>query len=101
MSIISKAIALHKDELIQMHQFLLYICKFFQDNGVSKCYFEEYTKANIASHHIHKTKAEHRHAIFLLAKSIASALAAHSDIVPEKCIGDLNRLVERSKRDIW
>jgi len=92
--------ALHKDELIQMHQFLLYLCKFFQDNGVSKCYFEDYTKANIASHHIHKTKAEHEHAIFLLAKSISSALAVHSDIVPEKAIRDFERLAERSKRDI-
>lgn len=91
---------MHKDELIQIHQFLLYLCKFFQDNGVSKCYFEEYTRANIASHHIHKTKAEHKYAIFLLAKSIADALAAHSDLIPDKTLREFERLVARSKRDI-
>jgi hypothetical protein len=92
--------ALHKDELILMHQFLLYLCKFFQENGVSKCYFEDYTKANIASHHIHKTKAEHEYAIFLLGKSISSALAVHGEVVPQRTVNDFERLAERSKRDI-
>jgi len=92
---------LYKDELIQIHQFLLYLCKFFQDNGISKRYFEDYTKANIASHHIHKTKAEHEHAIFLLAKSISSVLVVqHGEVVPQRTVTDFERLAERSKRNI-
>jgi hypothetical protein len=90
---------LYKNELIQLHQFLLYLCKFFEDNGASKSYFEEYLKTGIASHHIHKTKAEHKYAIFVLARCMTSILAEHQENVPRGIVAKMEEIAQRYKSD--
>ena len=57
---------MYKDEMIQLHQFLVYILKYLAENDQIKNDCSEYISLKISPHHIHKTKAEHKHAIFVL-----------------------------------
>lgn len=47
--------------------------KYFEDNGIGK--FPQYQSLNITPMQIHRSKAEHKHAIFVLGKEIASIMA--------------------------
>jgi len=74
--------------------------RFFIDNGVSKSYFEEYFKFGISPHHIHKTKAEHKYAIFLLAWSISNVLAENGEILPKSLANRLGEIAQKCKEDL-
>ena len=54
---------MYKDEMIQMHQFLVYVLKYLAEDDQIKNDCSEYITLKISPHHIHKTKAEHKHAI--------------------------------------
>jgi len=91
---------MYKDELIHLHRLLIYLMKFLVDNGVSKSFFNDYTTLNISPHHIHRTKAEHKYAIFVLAWGISKVLAENSDIIPRSVANRLGEIAERCKGDI-
>ena len=91
---------MYKDELIHLHRLLIYLMKFLIDNGVKKSLFNEYTALNISPHHIHRTKAEHKHAIFVLAWRISNVLAKNSDIIPRSVASRLREIAERCKGDM-
>ena len=62
---------MYKDELINLHQLMVYLMKFFVDYGVPDSFFKEYNDLSISPHHIHRTKGEHKYAVFMLAWSIS------------------------------
>ncbi len=73
---------LHKDELIQLHQLLIYVRKKLNNlygTEIDK-YFEEYDSLKIFPHHIHRTKAEHTYAIFLLSSAIAKIYSEYGNM---------------------
>jgi hypothetical protein len=47
--------------------------KFFEENGKGE--FSQYHSLQISPIHVHRSKAEHKHAIFVLGKEIASVMA--------------------------
>ncbi len=47
--------------------------KFFEENGRGE--FSQYQSLQISPIHVHRSKAEHKHAIFVLGKEIASIMA--------------------------
>ena len=70
---------MYKDEMIQM----------------------QYITLKISPHHIHKTKAEHKHAIFVLCKIISEIIAEREDNpIPENVRNSLSDLVKRSKAEL-
>ncbi len=73
---------MHKDELIQLHQLLVYmrknLTKKFGDSIDE--YFENYDALKIYPHHIHRTKSEHTYAIFLLSSGIAKILSEYGNV---------------------
>ncbi|ADG13446.1 UPF0058 family protein [Methanocaldococcus infernus] len=72
---------MNKDELIQLHQLLIYIRKYIQKKyNVSDEKFEEYDNLHIYPHHIHKTKIEHIYAIFILSSIISRILSEHEKV---------------------
>jgi hypothetical protein len=75
--------------------------KFFIDNGVSKSFFEKYEDLGISPHHIHRTKAEQKHAIFTLAWCISSVLAEHSESIPSNVAGRFEEIAQRCKDEIF
>ena len=90
---------MYKDELIHLHQLLVYLMRFLVENGVSDSYFEKYVNIGVSPHHIHKTKSEHKYAIFLLSYGISTVLAENNEIVPKSVANRLGELAERCKTD--
>jgi hypothetical protein len=75
--------------------------KFFIDNGVSKSFFDRYEELSISPHHIHKTKAEQKYAIFTLAWCISSVLAEHDVSISGSVVNRLEGLAQRCKDEIF
>ena len=68
---------MQKDELIQMHTLLCQIKNHLQTIGVAYGEaFEEYEKLGISPVHVHRSKGEHKRAIFLLGKELAHFAAS-------------------------
>ncbi len=62
---------MHKEELVLLHLTLFYIKRFFEEVGIANGHFREYDKLGIKPVHIHKSKAEHKKAVFLLCRGIS------------------------------
>ncbi|HVL87004.1 MAG TPA: UPF0058 family protein [Candidatus Thermoplasmatota archaeon] len=67
---------MHKDELIQMHTLLCQIKNYIESNGSMNGAFTTYKAMNISPIHVHRSKTEHKKAIFTLGKEIADCLSA-------------------------
>ncbi|MGZ7116244.1 MAG: UPF0058 family protein [Methanobacterium sp.] len=92
---------MYKDELIQLHQFLVYVLKYLEDGYEVKDECEEYFHLNISPHHIHRTKAEHKYAIFVLSESISDLLAKRNNLsTPSNVSNGLSELAKRSKKEL-
>jgi hypothetical protein len=68
---------MQKDELIQLHTFLLQLKTHLedlveQDNGTE---FLSYEKLNVSPYQVYKSKREHKLAVFTLSKGIATLLS--------------------------
>ena len=71
---------MQKDELIQMHTLLCQIKNHLQSTGVAGAHsFQEYEGLGISPVHVHRSKGEHKRAIFLLGKELAQ-FAAHGEL---------------------
>ena len=92
---------MYKDEMIQMHQFLVYVLKYLETSDEIHSSCSEYIALNISPHHIHRTKAEHKHAIFVLSNTISEViLEENRDSVPSNVSNALSELVRRSKKEL-
>ncbi len=63
---------MHKEELIQLHTLMVQMKKFFEESGLGD--FSQYQSLQISPLHVHRSKAEHKHAIFVLGKEIATVM---------------------------
>lgn len=64
---------MHKDELINLHQMLAEVKDYFEEiNPDLK--FAQYNALKITPSQAHKSKLEHKHAIFVLGNEIANAM---------------------------
>ena len=87
--------------MIQLHQFLVYVLKFLAEDDQIKNDCSEYITLKISPHHIHKTKAEHKHAIFVLCKIISQVIAEKEEnSIPDNVRNSLSDLVIRSQNEI-
>ena len=87
--------------MIQLHQFLVYVLKYLAEDDQIRNDCSEYITLKISPHHIHKTKAEHKHAIFVLCKIIAQVIAdKENSSIPENVRNSLSDLVTRSENEI-
>lgn len=65
---------MHKDELIQLHTLMAQIKRHFEHMGINES-FDGYDSLSISPLHVHRSKAEHKHAIFVLGNDIAASLS--------------------------
>lgn len=61
---------------------------------------KDYLGLNISPHHIHRTKAEHKYAIFVLSNTISEVLANNNGGTSTNVSNGLNELVKRSRREL-
>jgi len=98
---IVQEVNMYKDELIQLHQFLVYVLKYLEDEYEVKDECVEYFYINISPHHIHRTKAEHKYAIFVLSKLISELITKKNNKRPlPNTSNRLSELVKRSKKEL-
>jgi hypothetical protein len=67
---------MHKDELLELHEQLITIKEYFkQREDVNPSIFEEYEMLDVNPSHVHKSKSEHKHAVFVLGNALAKAMS--------------------------
>ncbi|WIV66315.1 UPF0058 family protein [Natrialbaceae archaeon AArc-T1-2] len=67
---------MHKDELLELHEELVVIMEYFAEREeVDEELFEPYRELEVDPSHVHKSKSEHKHAVFVLGNALASAMS--------------------------
>lgn len=67
---------MHKDELLELHEQMVIIMENFRSRDeVDSALFEPYEQLSIDPSHVHKSKSEHKHAVFVLGNALASAMS--------------------------
>jgi hypothetical protein len=88
---------MQKDELIQLHMFLLQLKNHLEemvDNNGGRV-FQSYEKLYVTPYHIYKSKREHKLAVFLLSRGIANLLSYNNYPDSEKVSNRLGQISER------
>jgi hypothetical protein len=88
---------MQKDELIQLHTFLLQLKTHLEDmvsdNGGLE--FDPYRKLDVTPYQVYKSKREHKLAVFTLSKGIADLLSNNNCPGLEKVSNRLRQMSER------
>lgn len=67
---------MHKDELLELHEQLVIIKDYFEAREqVEDGLFEAYDMLDVRPSHVHKSKSEHKHAVFVLGNALAEAMS--------------------------
>ncbi|MFB1063113.1 metal-binding protein [Natrinema sp. CBA1119] len=67
---------MHKDELLELHEELVVIMEYFSEREeVDETLFDHYRQLDVDPSHVHKSKSEHKHAVFVLGNALASAMS--------------------------
>jgi len=65
---------MHKDELIQLHTLMAQMKSSLEEKGFTNA-FSAYDSLAISPVHVHRSKAEHKLAIFVLGNTLASVMS--------------------------
>ena len=88
---------MQKDELIQLHTFLLqmktHLENIVENDGINE--FVTYEKLDITPYQVYKSKREHKLAVFSLSRGIADMLSNNNCLGLEKISGRLDQMSER------
>ena len=90
---------MHKEELIQLHTLMTQMKKYFEENG-SNNGFNIYDNLGISPVHVHRSKAEHKHAIFVLGGEIASVISDDEFSGTGRTSARMNQLAEKAESEI-
>ncbi|MFB6097295.1 MAG: UPF0058 family protein [Haloferacaceae archaeon] len=67
---------MHKEELLELHEQMVTIMDYFRAReGVDASLFEPYEQLDVDPSHVHKSKSEHKHAVFVLGNALANAMS--------------------------
>jgi len=82
---------MHKDELLELHEQMVTIMEYFKDvDSVDETLFDAYTELDVTPADVHKSKSEHKHAVFVLGNALATAMS-------EDEFSDAGRVSKRMK----
>ena len=88
---------MQKDELIQLHTFLLqmktHLENIVENDGINE--FITYEKLDITPYQVYKSKREHKLAVFSLSRGLADMLSNNNCLGLEKISGRLDQMSER------
>jgi hypothetical protein len=66
---------MHKDELLQLHSLLCQMKRYFEACDLPLVgEFKEYEELQVSPQHIHKSKTDHKRAVFLLGKGLSEVV---------------------------
>ncbi|HDS45205.1 MAG TPA: metal-binding protein [Methanomicrobia archaeon] len=78
-----------KEEVIQLHVLMAQVKKFCEQHGLD-CEFSTYRELNISPFQVHRSKDEHKQAVFVLLTALVSMTAKHNCPVPCHCLAFLH-----------
>ncbi|MCU4717814.1 UPF0058 family protein [Halapricum hydrolyticum] len=67
---------MHKDELLELHEHMVTIMEYFREQDhVEEGLFDPYEELDVTPADVHKSKSEHKHAVFVLGNALATAMS--------------------------
>ena len=67
---------MHKDELLELHEQMVLIMEYFRSQeSVDASLFDPYDELDVEPDHVHKSKSEQKHAVFVLGNALATAMS--------------------------
>ena len=67
---------MHKDELLELHKEMVLIMEYFaEQEDVEEDLFDPYHGLDVDPDDVHKSKSEHKHAVFVLGNALANAMS--------------------------
>ena len=67
---------MHKDELLELHAKMVSIMEHFGGmDEIDGSVFDPYGELDVTPDHVHKSKSEHKHAVFVLGNALATAMS--------------------------
>jgi hypothetical protein len=67
---------MHKEELLELHEQMVTIMDYFRSQeSVDSSIFDPYESLSVDPSHVHKSKSEHKHAVFVLGNALATAMS--------------------------
>ena len=73
---------MHKEELIQLHTYMAQMKRYFERRGITH-ESDDYKALSISPVHIHRSKADHKRAIFILGGELANLMSRDDPIFEE------------------
>lgn len=95
----SGSVRVHKEELIALHQILFEIKDYFESSNPS-LNFSGYYSLKINPSQQHKSKIEHKHAIFVLGNEIANAMKDVEFSASGRISARMRELAEKTLKEI-
>lgn len=90
---------MHKEELITLHQILVEIKDYFEMVN-PELKFPQYCALRINPSQIHKSKLEHKHAIFVLGEELANAMKDVEFTGSTRISARMKDLAERAEKEL-
>jgi hypothetical protein len=67
---------MHKEELLQLHEHMVTVKEYMAGtDDVDASVFDPYDELDVDPSHVHKSKSEHKYAVFVLGNAMAEALS--------------------------
>ena len=67
---------MHKDELLELHEHMVTIMEYFREQDeIDSSLFDPYGELDVTPDDVHKSKSEHKHAVFVLGNALANAMS--------------------------
>lgn len=90
---------MHKEELINLHQ-MLYDVKVYFEGLNPELKFSQYNALKITPSQQHKSKMEHKHAIFVLGTEIANAMKEVDYSSSSRISARMKELAEKTLKEM-
>jgi hypothetical protein len=67
---------MHKEELLELHDHMVEIMETFRGmDAVDAGVFDAYDELDVTPDDVHKSKSEHKHAVFVLGNALATVMS--------------------------
>lgn len=90
---------MHKEELISLHQMLIDV-KIYLEEMNPDSDFAEYESLKITPNQVHRSKVEHKYAIFVLGNAIAKAMKDMENPSTDRMSARMHELAEKALKEI-
>lgn len=90
---------IHKDELISLHQMLIDVKEYIEEIN-SDSDFSEYESLRITPSQVHRSKVEHKYAIFVLGNAIAKSMKDMESPSTDRMSARMHEMAEKALKEI-